>query len=106
MLPSELDFTDHFCGLVRFDVDGYLDSAYTPSTPRRVCRWKSGSTIPCFPVMFHFCTYPNPRRLDRRCYMLHLDAALDLASPLDFIGDETVDGPISTCLARSMISRL
>lgn len=97
MLPTALDdFTGQFRSLVRFNYDGTLDSDYT--------HWGApGGYIndirvndPLFPGdVLIFCTYPKiPDGSTGNYYMLRLDANLNLSSPLDFIGDETVDGPI------------
>ncbi|MBU4231390.1 MAG: hypothetical protein KKD99_12735 [Proteobacteria bacterium] len=103
MLPSELDFVGPFCSLVRFNYNGTLDSTYTP--------WSApGGYIndirvndPLFPGdVLIFCSYPkNPAGSGGNYYMLRLNPALNLSSPLAFIGDETVDGPIFSMARQS-----
>ena len=106
MLPTELDFTGPFCSLVRLNYDGNLDSTYTP--------WSApGGYISSIKILPHttrliqmcvriFCSYPkNPDGSGGTYYMLLLDAALNLSSPVAFIGDETVDGPIHNWARQS-----
>ena len=83
--------------LVRLNYDGNLDNTYTPwSAPGGYINNIKVHNDPLFPnnVLIR-CSYPkNPDGSGGNYYMLLLDAAVNLASPLAFIGDETVDGPI------------
>jgi uncharacterized delta-60 repeat protein len=97
MLPTALDdFTGQFCSLVRFSYNGILDGTYTPWSAPGGYIHDIRVNDPLFPGdVLIFCTYPKiPDGSTGNYYMLRLDAALNLSSPLNFIGDETVDGPI------------
>ena len=100
MLPTELDFIGPFCHLVRLNYDGTLDSTYTPwSAPggyiSNIKILPSNDPLISRLTFSIFCSYPkNPDGSGGTYYLLLLDAALNLSSPLAFIGDETVDGPI------------
>jgi uncharacterized delta-60 repeat protein len=87
---------DCFYDLVRLNFDGSLDSTYTPWSAPGGYISDIRVNDPLFPNnVLIFCSYPkNPDGSDGTYYMLRLDAALNLSSPLAFIGDETVDGPI------------
>ena len=89
--------------LVRFNYDGTLDSTYTPWSAPGGYISDIRVNDPLFPGdVLIFCTYPkNPDGSGGNYYMLRLDAALNLSSPLAFIGDETVDGPIFNMARQS-----
>jgi uncharacterized delta-60 repeat protein len=103
MLPNDFDLVGPFCSLVRLNYDGNLDSDYTPwSAPGGyISDIRVGD--PLFPDdILIFCSYPkNPNGSGGTYYLLRLDASLNLSSPLAFIGDETVDGPIFSMARQS-----
>ena len=104
MIPTELDFFTLDYHLVRFKYDGSLDSSFTPWSAPGGYISDIRVNDPLFPSdVLIFCSYPkNPDGSGGNYYMLRLDAAtLNLSSPLAFIGDETVDGPIFSMARQS-----
>jgi len=92
-----------FSHLVRLNYDGNLDTGYTPWSAPNGYISDIRVSDPLFPNnVLIFCSYPkNPDGSGGTYYALLFDYNVNLSSPVTFIGDEKVDGPIFNMAKQS-----